>query len=317
MYKCKFCNCDKRKKILKVKEMMFGFREVFDYSECDQCGSLQINEIPSDLKKYYPTNYLSFSLSKKNTIKNWLKNQRFKSSFNGKGLLGKLLNEIWWTPPIGRFLKIADVNTQDSILDFGSGQGELLDLLYQFGFRNLTGVDPFIEADKKLYDGLILKKGGLSDIENKFDLIMFNHSLEHVPFPQEVLLEANRHLNDGKLIMIRIPVVGGFVWRNYGTNWVQLDAPRHLCIPSVEGIKNLASISGLFLEKIIFESWEFQFWGSEQYKNDIPLYDERSLWIKSKKSIFTKKKIKDFKKLSVNLNNSNDGDMACFFLRKK
>lgn len=316
LYKCKFCNGASRKQIIKVREMMFGSREEFDYIECGQCGSLQINEIPPNLIKYYPSNYLSFSIRQENLIKRWLKNNRFRSSFTGKGLLGKILNEIWWMPPVGRFLNIADIKYNDTILDYGCGEGELLFQMHNIGFNNLIGIDPFIESDKRISERLILRKGHVNILTEEFDLIMFNHSLEHVSNPQEVLSKVSKHLKKNKLVMIRIPVVGGFAWRKYGANWVQLDAPRHLGIPSIAGIKHLASQTELSLEKIIFESWEFQFWGSEQFINDIPLYDSRSHWLKSKDTIFSKQQLKEFKEQAKELNEANDGDMACFFLRK-
>ena len=43
-----------------VREMMYGFKDEFDYFECGNCGCLQIEQIPDDLSKYYPENYWQF-----------------------------------------------------------------------------------------------------------------------------------------------------------------------------------------------------------------------------------------------------------------
>ena len=45
---------------LKIKEMIFGFRDEFTYFECSKCGCLQIMQIPRNMGKYYPSNYYSF-----------------------------------------------------------------------------------------------------------------------------------------------------------------------------------------------------------------------------------------------------------------
>ncbi|MCX6173167.1 MAG: class I SAM-dependent methyltransferase [Ignavibacteriales bacterium] len=300
----------------KLREMMFGLKDEFEYVECANCSSIQIVEIPSNLAKYYPANYLSFELKHENGLKRWLKLKRFENSYSSKGLLGKIINKLWWAPQIGKFLKVTGVKLTDAILDVGSGEGELLFLMHQYGFSNLSGIDPFISSGKSLFKGLNLIKGSIQDVNEKYDLIMFNHSLEHVADPIKDLLKAATLLNPNKYVLIRIPVVGGYAWRTYGVNWVQLDAPRHLSIPTVTGIRELAALTGFSLDNVIYESWDFQFWGSEQFQNDISLHDNRSLWLKSKESIFSKKQIKDYRKKAEQLNQNNDGDMACFFLRK-
>lgn len=316
MYICRICQSNNPKQKFIAREMMFGLRDEFQYVECANCNSIQIEEIPSNLAKYYPSNYLSFELKHDNMVKSWIKLKRFDNSYTDRGLIGKIVKKIWWAPPIGDFLRIANIKLEDAILDVGSGEGELLFLMHQYGFSNLAGVDPFISANKNPFKGLNFIKGSIQDVNGKYDLIMFNHSLEHVADPVKDLLKAAILLDPNKYVLIRIPVVGGYAWRTYGVNWVQLDAPRHLSIPTVRGIRKLAAQTGFFLDNIIYESWDFQFWGSEQFQNDIPLHDKRSLWFKSKESIFSKKQIKDFKKKAEQLNQNNDGDMACFFLRK-
>ena len=41
--------------------MMCGTEKEFEYLECDNCKSLQINNIPQNLEKYYNQNYYSFN----------------------------------------------------------------------------------------------------------------------------------------------------------------------------------------------------------------------------------------------------------------
>ena len=43
-----------------VREMHHGMRDEFEYFECSKCGCLRIVGVPSDISKYYPTNYYSY-----------------------------------------------------------------------------------------------------------------------------------------------------------------------------------------------------------------------------------------------------------------
>jgi hypothetical protein len=97
---------------------------------------------------------------------------------------------------------------------------------------------------------------------------------------------------------------------------VQLDAPRHFYVHSVESVKMLAERAGFELETVGYDSTAFQFWASEQYALDIPLYDTRSYLVSPKKSIFSKAQIATFEKRAIELNDAKLGDQAAFYLRK-
>ena len=74
--------------------------------------------------------------------------------------------------------------------------------------------------------------------------------------------------------------------------------------------------SGMSIQDIVFDSTEFQFWGSEQYKRNVPLLAENSYYKNPDKSIFTKKEIEEFKKRAIDLNMRKQGDQTSFFLTK-
>ena len=76
----------------------------------------------------------------------------------------------------------------------------------------------------------------------------------------------------------------------------------------------LAEEAGFVINDVIFDSTEFQFWGSEQYKNDVPLEAENS-WPKNhKKSMFSRNQMKEFKKMAEELNKAKQGDRATLYL---
>jgi hypothetical protein len=79
----------------------------------------------------------------------------------------------------------------------------------------------------------------------------------------------------------------------------------------------LADRAGFQLEAIQYDSTEFGFWASEQYRQDIPLRDGRSHLENPGGSIFTPEQIDSFRERARELNRENDGDQACFYLQKK
>src|SRR5581483_2549480 len=56
---CRICADSGPHKRFVVREMMFGTRESFAYRLCRQCGCLQIEQIPNDLQRHYPSTYYS------------------------------------------------------------------------------------------------------------------------------------------------------------------------------------------------------------------------------------------------------------------
>ena len=110
--------------------------------------------------------------------------------------------------------------------------------------------------------------------------------------------------------------MGTQAWNIYKENWFSLDAPRHLHIQTLESMDILSSKTGFKICDIVFDSGENQFWGSEQYRNNICLYDNNSYLVNPNKSMFTKKIISKYKKEAEYLNKIQQGDSAIFYLQK-
>lgn len=325
---CKICGNEKQNILHPVREMMFGLREEFQYLECSLCGCLQIKDAPGDMTKYYPDKYYSFEFSeiiKKNMnvnfIKRYLRYKRTQYAINQKGLVGKLASTI---KPIGRplsdyleWLKRCSVNLRSKILDVGCGKGQLLLELRCHGFKNLTGVDPYIKNDIIYNNGVRIFKKEISALDGRYDMLIFNHSFEHMPNPLDIFAHILRLLEETGHALIRMPTTSSYAWRRYGTNWVQIDAPRHLFLHSLRSIEMIALKTGLKIKEMIFDSTEFQFWGSEQYAKDISLLDERSYYINPGKSIFGFKDIESFRRKALELNRERLGDQLCIYLIKE
>ncbi len=318
---CRVCGNSENNKEFKIKEMMFGFRDKFAYFECSKCGCLQIAEIPRNIGKYYPSNYYSFNdlpLKKENDniIKKLLKRKRDEYALFRKGLIGKL---VYFKYPHLFFyiIGMAKIRLQSKILDVGCGNGNLLYSLRKIGLKNLLGIDPYIDNDIENDNIKILKKNiyELNEFD-KYDLIMFNHSFEHISDQFQTLIKVHKLLSECGVCLIRMPIKTDYVWNLYGTNWVQIDAPRHFFLHTLKSFELLVKKSGFSIQDIVFDSTEFQFWGSEQYKQNIPLNTENSYSVNPEKSIFAIEQIIKYKKLAKRLNNAGQGNQAAFILKK-
>ncbi|NIS74274.1 MAG: methyltransferase domain-containing protein [Deltaproteobacteria bacterium] len=320
---CRICNNANDNKTFIVPEMMFGFRDEFEYLECGQCGCVQLLEIPEDLSKYYPDDYYSFrrpdtlhpgTLS---PLEAFLTRTRSAYKLGGKKLPGMLIPKIYRASRNFRWewFRERNVTPESAILDVGCGTGNILISMHNHGFSNLSGIDPYIKEDIQ-YKNIIICKIMLKQLVNQYDFIMLHHSFEHMADPLDVFRELHRLLKPGRYVLMRIPVASSYAWRKYNVNWVQLDAPRHLFLHTIKSIQILADKTGFQVADIQFDSNEFQFWGSEQYAMKIPLRDGRSYAENPNNAIFSEEQIRSFKEKASMLNESHDGDQACFFLYK-
>lgn len=303
MVNCKFCGSTDQKTFI-ARERMFGKGDEFEYSECLSCGSLQILSVPENLSIYYSSSsYYSFSkLSKSSLVIKLLK--RIRLNFYLR--LGTKVFE----PIYGYWLKKIKPKFTDRIADVGCGNGQLLYELFASGYSDLHGFDPYLEKDVEISPNLKLWKKPFEETDLQFDLIMLHHSFEHMPDPKSILKTCFDKLKSGGKLLIRTPVSDAHIWKEERENWVQLDAPRHLVIPSISGFKNVSEAIGFVLNDIEFDSSEFQFWGTELYKKGLSL-DPR-LVAKN----FTKTEMTFFKKKALLYNQKGFGDQVCFYLSK-
>ncbi|MCZ2222134.1 MAG: class I SAM-dependent methyltransferase [Chitinophagales bacterium] len=315
---CIICNNSENNKEYTIKELQLGLDETFLYQLCGNCGSMQIVNIPENLGKYYPNeNYYSFNLGL-NVRKKADLLRKIKASyllFGKNPLVGSLLSIGYKMPDYYEWMKNTNTQYDDAILDIGTGNGSLLTKLFQVGYTNLTGIDPFIN-DSKDYGAIKVLKKDIYEIDQKFDTIMMHHSLEHMTEPIKVLKRIYELLNiDGKLL-IRIPIMGNYGWKRFGEFWCGIDAPRHIFIPSEKGMRLLVEKSGFVVEKFIYDSGDYVIWSSEQYTKGMYLHHPNSHMINQEKSNYSKEDIKRMRKEIAKENKNNNGDTAAIYLRK-
>jgi SAM-dependent methyltransferase len=199
------------------------------------------------------------------------------------------------------------------VLDVGCGAGWLIRGMKRFGYRHVSGIDPYISGDVRVGDGVVVLKRSLEEMVGEFDMIMFHHSFEHIPDQAGALREIRRLLGPAGRVLIRIPVVDSFAWKHFGVNWIHLDAPRHFFLHSPKSLGLLAGQYGLQVSALTYEGNASQFIQSEQYVKNIALVDQhssgalnrlRNLWF-----------ARQYRARAEELNRNAQGDWACFELQ--
>jgi SAM-dependent methyltransferase len=302
-YSCPYCHSTQGTNFL-ATERMLGLGGEFTYATCTACGSIQLSTIPKDLSPYYPRGYYSFGgLQLSGVFRNFLKKIRIRA-FLATGL-------SFFSPRFGGYwLKKLHPKFTDRIADVGCGNGQLLYELHVAGFEDLHGFDPFLPKTEQLAPGLKLWKQDLQETEIKFDLLMLHHSFEHMADPAQVLRTCFDRLNPGGKLLVRCPVADAAVWKEKQSLWVQLDAPRHLSIPSTQGFVGVAQRCGFEVKEILFDSTAFQFWGTG-------LYEQGEKLDRSKiNTYFTTQQLADWEQQAIQYNQEGKGDQACFFCVK-
>ncbi|MCX5828424.1 MAG: class I SAM-dependent methyltransferase [Deltaproteobacteria bacterium] len=268
---CRICQNKKDNRKHVFREKYFGTNDEFDYIECSVCGTLHIKETSKELGKYYRgtycphSNQLTARESMVTKLSKWLAEK------------GELTSDICHTI-LNPFISV-DLGLEAffrlspspfpamRILDVGCGNGTYVKRLRISGFGNAFGIDPFLPEYLLQDADHAFQRSEISQMDDNqhYDIIIFNHSFEHLALPQNALHHAKRLLADNGQIIMRIPLAGSQAWSIFGKEWVQLDAPRHLFLHSIKGINLIANRAGLKIRKIRYDSSGFQFWGSRLY----------------------------------------------------
>lgn len=294
--KCEICGVGVLDKSHAAREMMYGLSESFSYGECNACGSLSLLDPPADMARYYPSDYYSFSAPAEPST--------FVRRWKGKLRLIPGLYRLSTSVKLRATFQTG-LRRKWKILDVGCGSGNLVAYLHSIGCRDVAGLEPYFSGSS---DALRIYTCQLGEVvEGDWNLIMLHHTLEHMPQPRGTLKRIHDLLAPKGRCLVRIPVVN-WAWRQYGVNWVQLDAPRHLFLYTERALTQLASVSGFKVARIEYDSGPFQFWGSEMYIAGKALCTD---WTGEKC-----KRITEFEKRANELNAQHLGDQAAFFLER-
>lgn len=305
---------------IETKEMFFGLGDRFVYRQCAYCSSLRIVPIPESMDRYYPSGYYSLKRTPKEPGALCKLAYRWESMMGAAHLplpnpFAMVGERLLRNERVVKDMQILGADRRSRVLDVGCGRGDDLRVLRTLGYGTLVGADPFLDDSVKELGMRLLKKS-IHEVDEVFDVITFNHSLEHLPDPSDVIRRTGQLLSEGGRCVIRTPVVPSYAWKRYGSNWVQLDPPRHLFIPSVKGLSALLRECGMQVFKVAYNSTPFQFWGSELYEKGITLVSFPDHSAEGGGGVFNEDEMRAFEQLAKKVNASGEGDQAAIYAKK-
>ncbi len=258
--KCDLCSSEDIPQKFRLKDRLHAIKGNFSLSICNRCGLIfqnpQLSE--KELSKYYPQDYISYNKGKSPRDK----------------MIG-LLYQVYYSNKRSNFLKLLFLPVKSLLrgmpykknakyLDIGCGDGSFLKLVKQMGMEP-HGVDPFL---KKSVQELKIKNVSLHDAKYPnefFDFITLNNVLEHMPNPLKILIECERILKKEGKILVNVPNSTSLNYHLFSSNWVSLDAPRHLYIFSNKTLEMYGEKCNLSVNKINYKSEPFTILGSIIY----------------------------------------------------
>jgi SAM-dependent methyltransferase len=309
--------------------MMFGRDEAFVYDTCASCGTLALRDVPEDLGQYYPSDYYSVDADPEQALGRpgvrQFASVVARSVLFGRHRVASMARRVVRMRQFHSYVIALDgmaaaglpAGRDSAVLDVGCGSGIMVYALGLAGVRTSVGVDPFAPGDRTFDNGAVLLRRDLEDVEGSFDLIMFHHSLEHVPDPETSLRTAIDKLSPQGRILVRMPTASSEAFATYGSDWVQLDAPRHITIFTRDGVERLAERVGLVVDDVRDDSTSFQFWGSEQVRRSIPLMAPESHLMSESASVFGCDEVAAWEQRSRELNREGRGDQAVWVLSRR
>lgn len=139
----------------------------------------------------------------------------------------------------------------NSILDVGAGFGLLVKAFRELGY-NADGVEVSnysVRVAKEKFE-IELFNGDLQEFQTdqKYDLIAFYHSFEHLPAPLQTIRKVKSLLNTNGILWLSLPNVMSLDRFIQGENWNGWSLPYHFFHYSPRSIKNLLRSEGF--EKI-------------------------------------------------------------------
>lgn len=147
------------------------------------------------------------------------------------------------------------------VLEVGCSTGLMLSLLKKRGFSVLgVEISPVAaQAAKERGIKVIVQPFEQVKFSNKFDVVIFNHTLEHLPDPLAVIKKAANILKKDGCLFIDLPNFGSLSARIYRCSWPLLLPDEHYYHFTLESLSKLLKVAGL---GIIFNErasgiWDF------------------------------------------------------------
>ena len=232
--------CGERKSELKYKTRKLNRQIV----KCSRCGLLYVN--PQNAQN------LTYDFEE-----NGNRQSRFHEMHDFASKRFGLSNEeICSQEEDWRILHFADraervlkYRTSGRLLDVGCARGLFLSNFIDKRSFDISGIEPrhwiCAKAAKRLGNRVFcgtLKEAKLPDAH--FDVVTMINLIEHLPSPKDALLEVNRIMKPGALLMVETPDAGGFLTWIMGGRWFHFLESEHNYFFTKATINDLLSKMG-------------------------------------------------------------------------
>lgn len=122
------------------------------------------------------------------------------------------------------------IDQPGKVLDIGASTGVMLDIFKEKGWKTF-GVEPSessLVATKKGHKVTNTYFEKSSFPKNSFDLIVLNHTLEHLEDPTKILTKVYGLLKTGGFVLVDVPNAGGLGSKLLGKRWPYLLPKEHV-----------------------------------------------------------------------------------------
>ena len=215
--------------------------EKFKIKKCKNCTSIQLENIPDDLSKYYHTKYRKYN-----------------------SIISKILN-LYYKKRVYSWNKM--FKNPGKVLEVGCGNGFMLNHFKSLKWEVL-GVErnnETLDINNSNFDIKIITPDVYSvPLNEKFDLIILFQVLEHISNPNNLLEHLNKLLKEEGKIIIGVPNINSWQFKFFKNNWFHLDAPRHIINYNYNSLELLAKKNGLIIESENYISFEHDPFGWTQ-----------------------------------------------------
>ncbi len=234
---CPICKNNKFKLGIDIFDDRYGEPNQYKLSSCLKCNHistfprLKEEELSNLYSKYYPRKDTDISEIVRNSQKVKRKISAFKRWLQGVNNQGQYL-----TKP------------NDKILDIGCGDCQSLIEAKLLG-ATVYGVDPDVNI-KNISRRLSINVHIGSITEDifpgvKFNLIILNQVLEHIPDPNKLIKILSKKLSSNGKIFISSPNVNSFYRKLFNKKWINWHIPYHLNHFNKENLKKMFKSNNL------------------------------------------------------------------------
>jgi SAM-dependent methyltransferase len=155
------------------------------------------------------------------------------------------------------------LNTNDLILEVGSGFGAFISYLKNNNIENVQGIELNPLAIKKCQDlgykveGVLIEDAAIKYFE-KYDAVCYFQVLEHITNVGDFIKSSLETLKKGGRLIIGVPNNNPYLFVN--DKWHTLNLPpHHAGLWNKESLKALEKVYSIVLDKIEFEPLEMTF----------------------------------------------------------